>query len=976
MNLQDNPQISTVKNRNISDYLVSTFNTIIGIFNWKYLPRCIAVLVALIGITVLLGWAFSIPILKITITDSISMKANTSIGFIFASIALFLIEIRISKIQAFLILVLAIFVTTLGLASISQNIFNIELGIDQMFFPDQKDQYTTYPGRLAPFTSIAFIFLGLSLLAIRFNFWQKPVRIITMALIIINSLILLGYLWNANQLIDFKLSTPVSFKTAICIALMGIGLFLVSFEKEKPRFIITAIEIKILTSFAFSFILLLIGSGYTYKTISEYTVSMRGVVQSQETSSLLSKIYSSILDMESLQRSYISTGKENFKKDYSNGVAAVNENCKKLESLFNNNPDQLKNAIKLKMLLVDKIEILNKQIEGFEERKNNSPNSPDELQNEIQQVKNIRNQVNLMSEKENELLLIREKTLLSYRDNTLIAILLTLTLAILLYVIIFKAIREEIIARAHAETLMNQEKENAEQANRAKNSFLAIMSHEIRTPLTGMLGMLELLSMTPLEDDQNNTLNTAWDSGRSLLRIVSDILDWSKIEEGKLELSPSATSINQLLQEVVNTYSRVASAKDLVLWQHTDTRISESLEVDSLRLSQVLNNFVSNAIKFTKSGEIEVRAELHSKSEGKERIKFSVKDTGIGIDKANQQQLFQFYRQARADTARLYGGTGLGLAICKRLTELMDGKIELISELGEGSTFSITLTLPISKNPLEAIRKLAPDVRQRAITPLFENKLNAPLVLAVDDHPTNREMLSRQLSLLGLNVETAENGNEALKLWRTGRFSLIISDCHMPELNGYELSKLIRKIEEDEKTQHTIIIAWTANALKEEKVKCQEAGMDDLLTKPVDLETLKRMIAKSLGILTISSQAQNQIQRKGPFNFSVLSKTILEPEKQTEVLIYFSKHIRNDYDILIDSIEKSDLIKIENTSHRMKGSSMMVGANDLAFICEKIEKQSNEKNLQGSKDEMIRLQEAIIQVEKYCNNLILPKNKV
>lgn len=213
------------------------------------------------------------------------------------------------------------------------------------------------------------------------------------------------------------------------------------------------------------------------------------------------------------------------------------------------------------------------------------------------------------------------------------------------------------------ERKLKELKRSAETANQAKDSFLATMSHEIRTPLAGMLGMLELLSMTHLDKEQQSTLDAAWNSGRGLLRIVSDILDWSKIEEGKLELSMRPTSIKRLLQEVVNTYSRAASAKNLVLWQQADDRIGSSHIVDPLRLSQVLNNFVSNAIKFTQGGEVVVRAELIDRTESGERIRFSVSDTGIGIDEKTQGKLFQRYRQGNADTARMYGGTGLGLAM-------------------------------------------------------------------------------------------------------------------------------------------------------------------------------------------------------------------------------------------------------------------------------------------------------------------------
>ncbi|MBW8077470.1 MAG: PAS domain S-box protein, partial [Gallionella sp.] len=353
-------------------------------------------------------------------------------------------------------------------------------------------------------------------------------------------------------------------------------------------------------------------------------------------------------------------------------------------------------------------------------------------------------------------------------------------------------IHMDISERKLAEQALHAAKEQAELANRAKDSFLATMSHEIRTPLTGMLGMLEVLSLTPLDHDQSETLKTVWDSSRSLLRIVNDILDWSKIEEGKLELSPHSTSIPSMLQEIVNTYSRVASSKSLFLSQHADARLSQAHIVDALRLSQVLNNFVSNALKFTRHGEIELRAELLEQLDSGERVRFSVKDTGIGIAPEVQQHLFQRYMQESADTARMYGGTGLGLSICRRLVELLDGQLELVSTPGQGSTFSVTFVLPVSAAPGETIATVAPDVAPRKIEPLFEPGADAPLVLAVDDHPTNRDLLARQIRLLGLRAETAENGKVALSLWREGRFALVITDCHMPEMDGYAFAREIR----------------------------------------------------------------------------------------------------------------------------------------------------------------------------------------
>jgi PAS domain S-box-containing protein len=513
---------------------------------------------------------------------------------------------------------------------------------------------------------------------------------------------------------------------------------------------------------------------------------------------------------------------------------------------------------------------------------------------------------------------------------------------------------QNITERKRLEHALVSAKDAAEIANRAKDSFLATMSHEIRTPLGGLMGMLELLGFTPLNDDQRETLQAAMDSGQSLLRIVNDILDWSKIEAGKLQLATQATSLTQLVAGVANTYARVASANSLILEQHVDARLGPAHFVDPLRLSQVLNNFVSNALKFTPKGSVEVRAELLARHDGAEQVRFSVKDTGIGIEEDVQKRLFQHYSQESAETARMYGGTGLGLAICRSLASMMGGQIDLESTPGLGSTFSITLTLPLSATA--AKQSLMPrtvtdaafvQTRGRGVVPS-----GAPVVLVVDDHPINRKLLAIQLGLLGLSAEMAENGNAALAKWREGRFALVITDCHMPKMDGYELTRAIREAEADEARPRTPIFAWTANALAGEAERCHAAGMDELLVKPTGLIQLKMALSEWLVVTVAVISVPSGHEEAGytqavPINFKILDELTNNAADKEEILQDFMAQTRSDLTDLQGALEMQDIPAAVRIAHRMKGASRMVGASELASVCMAMENSVRQGNPQG-----------------------------
>ena len=405
--------------------------------------------------------------------------------------------------------------------------------------------------------------------------------------------------------------------------------------------------------------------------------------------------------------------------------------------------------------------------------------------------------------------------------------------------------REEQAELSAANRELEAARQAAVAADRAKDVFLATMSHEIRTPMNGVLGLLELLAIAELRPEQRTQVNIIRESAQSLLRIIDDLLDFSKIEAGRLEVFPEATSITRVVTLVAEGFRGAASSKKLVLDIQIDPRIAPSLWVDGLRLRQILNNLVSNAIKFTENGKVSLTAELLAREGDQDVVLFEIRDTGIGIRPEDQEKLFQPFTQVAASTSRKFGGTGLGLSICRRLAGMMGGEIRLKSAVGSGTTVSLQLRMERAAAPpaepaalVEKAGSAAPAFARRPCPDIAQAEREGTLVLAVDDHPINRMVLQRQLASIGYASEVAEHGREALELWRSGRYGLVVTDCHMPELDGYALTRAIRAEETARKLPRVPIIAFTANAMAGEAETCLAAGMDDYLAKPVQLAEL------------------------------------------------------------------------------------------------------------------------------------------
>ena len=822
--------------------------------------RICSILTICISLLVLTGWVFDISFFKTIIPGYISMKANTAIALFCLAISLFFFEdvekYNTHRPTRWTSTFFAFLTFLIGALTLAQYLFDTNFGIDEFLFIDPVRPGARFPaGRLAPITAINFIFmaLGLYLSSSKLVSWQKISQYLTFLAFLLSFQALIGYFLGVTYTFGTAFYTQMAIHTSILFIVLAAG-----FLYARKNFAL----MKIATSptVAGRSTRLLIGSAILVPPLVHFIqIKAEQAGHIDADFSVLIRVMGSVLFYLAIvwKMAYDLYQTEELQNKAEKKLIVINAELEK--RVIERTEAVVKNEARVRAILESAFDaIVGMDHLGFVTEWNPRAEeifgwSKDQAVGRSMSELIIPHRYREMHERglkhfintgEGPVLNRSIEISALHKSGTEFPVELSITPLRIDNKYIFTAFLSDITQRKEDERRLKnlnveleKSAEEARQASELKSFFLANMSHEIRTPINGVIGMTSLVLDTSLSPQQREYMEIIRSSADSLLAIINDILDLSKIESGKMDLEHIDFEVLSLVADITKTLRQTALQKGLILKDDIPLTLVENVVGDPGRIRQILINLISNAIKFTSQGEISVRALETLNTETELGIRFEVTDSGIGMTAETLKKLFQPFTQADSSMSRKFGGTGLGLSICQRLVDLMHGQIGVDSIESKGSTFWFEIILKKSSN------------KQTQPTHHFDHEeatLKSGRILVVEDNFVNQKVARAMLEKIGHRVDTVGNGLEALGALEQFPYDLVLMDCQMPEMDGFEATKVIRSGQRLKIPKQISIVAMTANALSGDKERCIAAGMNDYISKPVNINSLNKILQRLL----------------------------------------------------------------------------------------------------------------------------------